>query len=53
VTAAIGILVGIGFWFAAIVGTAATLIVLALFRFLEAQTAERILRPPHAALCAR
>ena len=37
VMAAIGILVGIGFWFAAIVGTAATLIVLALFRFLEAR----------------
>src|SRR5437867_4940311 len=35
VTAAIGILVGIGFWFAAIVGTAATLIVLALFRLVE------------------
>src|SRR6201746_2865554 len=32
VTAAIGILVGIGFWFAAIVGAAATLVVLALFR---------------------
>jgi putative Mg2+ transporter-C (MgtC) family protein len=37
VTAAIGILVGIGFWFAAIVGTAATLIVLALFRYVEAR----------------
>ncbi|MFL6303967.1 MAG: MgtC/SapB family protein [Candidatus Sulfotelmatobacter sp.] len=36
VTAAIGILVGIGFWFAALVGAAATLIVLALFRFVEA-----------------
>src|SRR5213595_2676346 len=35
VTAAIGILVGIGFWFAAVVGTAAALIVLALFRFVE------------------
>jgi putative Mg2+ transporter-C (MgtC) family protein len=35
VTAAIGILVGIGFWFAAIVGAAAALIVLALFRFVE------------------
>jgi putative Mg2+ transporter-C (MgtC) family protein len=35
VTAAIGILVGIGFWFAAIVGAVATLIVLALFRFVE------------------
>ena len=37
VTAAIGILVGIGFWFAAIVGAVATLIVLALFRFVEAK----------------
>jgi putative Mg2+ transporter-C (MgtC) family protein len=36
ITAAIGILVGIGFWFAAIAGAAATLIVLALFRFVEA-----------------
>jgi putative Mg2+ transporter-C (MgtC) family protein len=35
VTAAIGILVGIGFWFAAIVGAMAALIVLALFRFVE------------------
>jgi putative Mg2+ transporter-C (MgtC) family protein len=37
VTAAIGILVGIGFWFAAIVGAAAALIVLAIFRFIEAK----------------
>src|SRR6187397_953924 len=37
VTAAIGILVGIGFWFAAIVGAVATLIVLALFRYIEAR----------------
>lgn len=37
VTAAIGILVGIGFWFAAIVGATSTLIVLALFRFIEAR----------------
>jgi putative Mg2+ transporter-C (MgtC) family protein len=35
VTAAIGILVGIGFWFAAVVGAVATLIVLALFRYIE------------------
>ena len=35
VTAAIGILVGIGFWFAAVVGTIATLMVLALFRLIE------------------
>ena len=32
ITAAIGILVGIGFWLAAIVGAAATLVVLSLFR---------------------
>jgi putative Mg2+ transporter-C (MgtC) family protein len=37
VTAAIGILIGIGFWFAALVGAAATLIVLAAFRFIEAR----------------
>src|SRR6478735_4226575 len=37
VTAAIGILVGIGFWFAAVVGAAAALIVLALFRYIEAR----------------
>jgi putative Mg2+ transporter-C (MgtC) family protein len=36
ITAAIGILVGIGFWYAAILGAVATLIVLALFRFIEA-----------------
>jgi len=35
ITSAIGVLVGIGFWFAAIVGAAASLIVLALFRFVE------------------
>jgi putative Mg2+ transporter-C (MgtC) family protein len=35
VTAAIGILVGIGFWFAAILGTLATVAILALFRFVE------------------
>src|ERR1044071_607008 len=35
VTAAIGILVGIGFWFAAVVGAVAALIVLALFRYVE------------------
>jgi putative Mg2+ transporter-C (MgtC) family protein len=37
VTAAIGILVGIGFWFAAVVGGAAAVIVLALFRYIESQ----------------
>jgi putative Mg2+ transporter-C (MgtC) family protein len=35
ITAAIGILVGIGFYFAAIVGTLATLSVLAVFRWIE------------------
>ncbi len=35
VTASIGILVGIGFWFPALVGTAATLLVLAAFRAFE------------------
>src|SRR2546421_6623386 len=35
VTAAIGILVGIGFYFAALVGTLATLAVLAVFRWIE------------------
>ena len=37
VTAAIGILVGIGFWFAAVVDAVAALIVLALFRYIEAR----------------
>jgi putative Mg2+ transporter-C (MgtC) family protein len=35
VTAAIGILVGIGFWFAAMIGAIATLMVLAFFRVIE------------------
>jgi putative Mg2+ transporter-C (MgtC) family protein len=35
VTAAVGILLGIGFYFAATLGTAATLAILAAFRFLE------------------
>jgi putative Mg2+ transporter-C (MgtC) family protein len=35
ITSGIGILIGIGFWFAAIVGAIATLVVLALFRFVE------------------
>ena len=34
-TASIGILVGIGFWFAALVGTLATLIILSAFRYIE------------------
>src|ERR1043166_4196362 len=37
ITSAIGILVGIGFWFAAVVGAMATLTVLALFRYIEAR----------------
>jgi putative Mg2+ transporter-C (MgtC) family protein len=37
VTAAIGILIGIGFWFAAILGALTTLTVLGLFRFIEAR----------------
>src|SRR6185436_12819951 len=37
ITAAIGILVGIGFWFAAIVGAVAALMVLGLFRYIEAR----------------
>jgi putative Mg2+ transporter-C (MgtC) family protein len=37
VTSAIGILVGIGFWFAAVVGATAALTVLALFRYIEAR----------------
>src|SRR6185437_15889790 len=37
VTSAIGILVGIGFWYPAILGTVAVLAVLALFRIIEAR----------------
>lgn len=37
VTAAIGILVGIGFWFAAMVGAIAALMVLAIFRVIESR----------------
>ncbi len=37
VTSAIGILIGVGFWFAAILGAVATLVVLSLFRFIEAK----------------
>jgi putative Mg2+ transporter-C (MgtC) family protein len=37
ITAAIGILVGIGFWLAAVIGTVATLTVLSFFRFIEAR----------------
>src|SRR5262245_56668315 len=35
ITAAIGILVGVGFYFAALLGAAATIAVLALFRWIE------------------
>ena len=37
VTSAIGILIGIGFWFAAMLGTIATLTVLSLFRLIESR----------------
>jgi putative Mg2+ transporter-C (MgtC) family protein len=37
VTAAIGVLVGIGFWFPAIIGALATLAILSLFRFIESK----------------
>ncbi len=37
ITSAIGILIGIGFWFAGIVGAIAALTVLALFRYVEAR----------------
>src|SRR2546427_3475304 len=37
VTAAIGILLGIGFYFAATVGASATLAILAVFRYIEAR----------------
>src|SRR5688572_2650702 len=37
VTAAIGILIGIGFWFAAVLGAPATLTVLSLFRLIESK----------------
>jgi putative Mg2+ transporter-C (MgtC) family protein len=37
VTAAIGILVGIGFWFAAVIGAGATLTILSLLRYIESK----------------
>jgi len=37
ITAAIGVLVGIGFWFPALVGTASVLIVLSAFRLIESR----------------
>jgi putative Mg2+ transporter-C (MgtC) family protein len=36
-TASIGILVGIGFWFAAILGTVASLLILSAFRYIESK----------------
>jgi putative Mg2+ transporter-C (MgtC) family protein len=36
-TASIGILIGIGFWFPAIIGTVATLLILSAFRLIEAR----------------
>ena len=36
-TASIGILVGIGFWFPAVIGTTATLLVLSAFRLIESR----------------
>ena len=36
-TAAIGILVGVGFWFAAILGALAALTILSLFRAIESR----------------
>ena len=53
VTAAIGILVGIGFWFAAIVGAVATLTVLALFRLIEARLPSEFYAHHTATLFAR
>jgi putative Mg2+ transporter-C (MgtC) family protein len=37
ITSAIGILIGIGFWYPAVLGAVATLLVLAVFRFIEAR----------------
>jgi len=51
VTAAIGILVGIGLWFPAIIGAAATLSILALFRFIEARMPHEFYA--HHELCFR
>src|SRR5262245_34883210 len=53
VTAAIGILVGIGFWFAAVVGAAATFDRAGRVPVDRGATAERILCAPFAWLCAR
>ena len=50
VTAAIGILVGIGFWMPALVGTVATLLVLSVFRFDREQAADASSTP--TTICA-
>src|SRR6188768_3936603 len=42
VTAAIGILIGIGFWLPALIGTAATLAVLSVFRLLEERMPQEV-----------
>ena len=52
-TASIGILVGIGFWFPAMLGTVATLMILSVFRFIENKPAVRVLCPPSPALQTR
>jgi putative Mg2+ transporter-C (MgtC) family protein len=52
VTAAIGILIGIGFWFAAILGAATTIIVLSLFRVIEARLPSEFYAH-HMVRCAR
>src|SRR5207342_1782877 len=46
VTSAIGILVGIGFWVPAVLGTIAALAVLSGFRVIEKSSSVRMLRPP-------
>jgi putative Mg2+ transporter-C (MgtC) family protein len=51
VTASIGILVGIGLWFTALVGTAAALAILALFRFIEVKMPQEFYA--HHDLCFR
>ncbi len=51
VTAAIGILIGIGFWFAAVLGAIATLTVLSLLRFIEMKLPSEFYA--HHVLCFR
>src|SRR3954462_3918351 len=45
-TAAIGILIGVGFYLPAVIGTTATLIVLGVFRTVEARLASGFFSPP-------